>query len=352
MFNFLSFHPRSQHAHGSLADRVGRLMRVVVIAGWIGFVGASQGSAQAPAPVKDPSTLEGSKFAPGVLRLIPPAPTPEETFRGPLTLQALLDTYPEIQFGGETHPEGKPHFDPRSRTLAEMAKEVILRREIYCFEFAFKPLRHIYIDVPTPSGRTQRKLIWYMVYRVRYRGGDLRPAADMIAGVPIFKRVEEVHYNERHFLPMMVLRDHKADQDYVDTILPTAAAKIRVREQITAPVYNTVQISRVKIPFAKDASSPGVWGVSTWEDVDPGLDFGSVEVTGLTNSFEQDGEGDDAPYRRKVLQLNFFRPGDRVNQTDDLIRFGVPAFADEKEQAYILKQYGLEERLDYRWLFK
>ncbi|MCG8650297.1 MAG: hypothetical protein MI861_10720, partial [Pirellulales bacterium] len=139
---------------------------------------------------KSPSTQEQTEFAPGVVRVIPPAPDPKETFDGPLTLQSLLNAYPEIQYGGETHPNGEPHFDPRSRTLVEMAKEVILRREIYCFEFSFKPLRQTYIDIPRPDGKMQRKLIWYMVYRVRYRGGDLRPAADQVAGVPIYKRVE------------------------------------------------------------------------------------------------------------------------------------------------------------------
>ena len=72
---------------------------------------------------------------------------------------------------------GEPHYDPRTRTLVQMAKEVILRREIYCLEFSFKPLRHIYVDIPRPDGKMQRKLVWYMVYRVRYRGGELRPCS-------------------------------------------------------------------------------------------------------------------------------------------------------------------------------
>lgn len=301
---------------------------------------------------KDPSSTEESRFAPGVVRVIPPSPKPEETFDGPQTLQSLLDAHPEIQFGGTTHPDGEPHFDPRTRTLVEMAKQVILRREIYAFEFSFKPLRHIYMDVPRPDGRMQRKLVWYMVYRVRYRGGDLRPAADTVAGAQIYKRVEEIHYDTRRFFPMLVLRNHVSDKKYVDRILPTASAKIKVREQISAPLYNSVDITRVKVPYTSDMSGDGVWGVATWEDVDPNLDFFSVEVFGLTNAFEQDGEGPDAPYRRKALQLNFFRPGDSMNQVDDLIRFGVPAYTNSREQKYILDQYGLDERLDYRWIFR
>jgi hypothetical protein len=301
---------------------------------------------------KDPSSQEQSPFAPGVVTVIPPAPHPEETFDGPQTLQSLLDAHPEIQFGGESHPDGEPHFDPRSRTLVEMAKQVILRREIFCLELSFKPLRQIYIDIPRSDGRMQRKLVWYMVYRVRYRGGDLRPAADTIAGVQIYQRMESIHYDSRLFFPKFYLRNNVTGKTYLDKILPTAKDKIRVREHITAPLYNSVEMSRIKIPYGSDKASPGVWGVAMWDDVDPSLDFVSVEVFGLTNAFQQDGEGDDAPYRRKVLQLNFFRPGDTMRQTEDLIRFGVPAFEDEKEQAYILQQYGLGERLDYQWLFR
>ncbi|MFK8112121.1 MAG: hypothetical protein AB8B91_07950 [Rubripirellula sp.] len=314
-------------------------------------LGSSAGYAQA-GKKKDPSTQETSKFAPGVVNVIPPAPLPEETFDGPQTMEQFLQAHPEIQFGGTSHPDGEPHYDPRSRTLVAKAQQVILRHEVHCFEFSFKPLRHIYLDVPRPDGRMQRKLVWYMVYRVRYRGGDLRPAADTVAGVPIYKRVESVHYNSRFFHPVLKLKDNVSGQIYLDNILPTTTSKIASREQITAPLYDTVNISRVKIPYAKDSSSPGVWGIATWDDVNPGADFVSVEVYGLSNAFQQDGQGEDAPYRRKVLQLNFYRPGDAMNQTADKIYFGVPAFEDPTEQNYILKQYGLDERLDYRWIFR
>lgn len=301
---------------------------------------------------KDPSSQQQTQFAPGVMTVIPPAPMPEETFQGPLTLKSLLDAHPEIQFGGDSHPSGEPHFDPRSRTLVEMAKAVILRREIYCLEFSFKPLRHIYIDIPRPDGKMQRKLVWYMVYRVRYRGGELRPAADKVAGVDIYKRLESIHYDSRHFFPVMILNDHISGLRSVDQILPTALSKIKVREQIQAPLHNSVEITRTKIPHGNDDAASGVWGVATWADLDPQLDFVSVEVAGLTNAFQQEGEGKTASFKRKSLQLNFFRPGDAINQTDDEIRFGVPAYQDEREQSYVLQHYGLTERLDYQWIFR
>ncbi len=300
----------------------------------------------------DPSSTQQTEFAPGVVTVIPPAPDPKETFDGPLTLDGLLDSYPEINWDGTDFPDGGPHFDPRSRTLVEMAKQVILRREIFCFEFSFKPLRTIYIDVPRPDGRMQRKLIWYMVYRVRYRGGDLRPAADEVGGLPIYSRIETVSYESRKLMPMMVLRDPTTNKQFVDSVLPTAKQKIAARERITAPLYNTVEISRVDIAQSSDDLAPGTWGIVTWEDVDPEIDFLTVSVFGLTNAFEQDSVAADAPYRRKALELNFYRPGDSMNQTEDLVRFGVPAYKNEKELSDILTKYGLKERLDYRWVFR
>jgi hypothetical protein len=210
----------------------------------------------------------------------------------------------------------------------------------------------MYVDVPVAGNSVQRKLIWYMVYRVRYRGGDLRPAADEVGGSKLYQRLESVSYESRRFFPLATLRDHVTGREYLDRIIPAAKDKIAVREQITAPLHNSVEISRVPIPKSSDEEAPGVWGVLTWMDVNPNIDYLSVYVSGLTNAFQQDGEGADAPYRRKALQLNFYRPGDTMSQTEDTIRLGVPAYSDEEEQAYILKQYNLDDRLDYRWVFR
>lgn len=333
----------------------GRFCNLVLLWGLGVSLAAAQPAPQAePASEADPdpSKQVQTPFAPGVLTQIPPAPAPEETFDGPLTLASLIEAHPEISWRSETHPEGRPHYDPRSRTLEEMAKQVILRREVYCLEFAFKPLRQIYIDVPRPDGRLQRKLIWYMVYRIRYRGGELRPAADEVAGSPLYRRIESISYPARRAFPLLVLENHVSGKKFVDRILPTAKEKIAVREKITAPLYNSVEITSVKIPRTTDPEAPGVWGLATWEDVDPNLDFLSVNVFGLTNAFELEGDEPDAKYVKKALSLNFYRPGDAVRQTEDEIRFGVPAYDDPAEQEYVLNQYGIDERVDYRWVFR
>ncbi|MCO8120506.1 hypothetical protein NHH03_02060 [Stieleria sp. TO1_6] len=312
----------------------------------------AQEPAAAAAETLDPSSEQHTQFAPGVVTVIPSDASPEETFDGPLTLKTFLAAHPELEWKADKFPGNSPHFDPRSRTLVEMAKQVVLRREVYCLEFSFKPLRQMYIDVPVSSGRLQRKLVWYMVYRVRYRGNDLRPVADEVGGSKLYQRLETISYESRRFFPLVTLKDRVGGQEYLDRILPSAKAKIAAREQITAPLYNSVEIARQPIPYSSDENAPGVWGVLTWMDVNPSIDYLSLYVSGLTNAFQQDGEGDDAPYRRKALQLNFFRPGDAMGQTEDTIRFGVPSFEDEAEQAYILEKYNQKEPLHYRWVFR
>jgi hypothetical protein len=299
--------------------------------------------------------VERTRFAPGTVRVIPPAPLPEETYSGPLTIENLLQLHPEIEWSEPDFPEGKPFFDTRSRTLIEQARDVILRREIFCFEFSFKPLRQMYIDVPQPGGKMERKLVWYMVYRVRYQGGDLRPAkaADSTAAVDeLYSRIEKVSYRQRHLFTLAVLEDAEANISYRNQIIPVATAPIRAREKITAPLYNAVEITEVPITLSEDPAADGVWGVFTWTDVNPSADFLSMYVFGLTNAFQKTRENGEEVLLKKALQLNFYRPGDVVRETEDRIRFGVPTFTNPDEQAYVLKQYGLEKRLDYQWVYR
>ncbi len=299
--------------------------------------------------------VETTRFAPGTVNVIAPAPLPEETFTGPLTLQDLIDAHPEIEWGAPDFPDGKPYFDARTRTLIEMARQVILRREVYCFEFAFKPLRQMYVDLPQPNGSMQRQIIWYMVYRVRYQGGDLRAAPGAVSDAAVdslYSRIEKVSYDSRRFFPLAVLTDAVTDKAYTDRIVPAAKELIANREKITAPLYNSVEMTAIEIPRSADPAADGVWGVFTWTDVDPKTDFVSLYVYGLTNAFQQSEVNGQSKFVKKALQLNFYRPGDAVRLTEDKIRFGVPAYTNEEEQKYILDQYGLEKRLDYQWLYR
>src|SRR5262245_25917816 len=109
------------------------------------------------------------RLAPGVVTVIPTAYEEWETFTGPLSISDLVGRDPKLNW--------KPAYLPKSSTLEEQAKRVILRRDIWYLEFAFKPLRMIDVDVPQPSGKMQRKTIWYMAYRVKNKGNHLNPIA-------------------------------------------------------------------------------------------------------------------------------------------------------------------------------
>src|SRR6478609_2779326 len=104
-------------------------------------------------------------LAPGVLTTIAPSLDPEDT----------VSTHDIMEIRADAAVEWKPEYIASSDTLFGMADKTKFRREIYCLEFSFKPLRMIEVDVPVAGGKTERKLVWYMVYRIRNTGETLKP---------------------------------------------------------------------------------------------------------------------------------------------------------------------------------
>jgi hypothetical protein len=97
-----------------------------------------------------------------------------------------------------------------------------------------------------------------------------------------------------------------------------------------------------------------VWGVVTWEDVDPKIDFLSIYVGGLTNAYHWtdnpagfkvgDSLGKGRKFVYQTLMMNFWRPGDEYHPTENEIRYGTPAGMAEK--------YGVPAGLDYTWVYR
>jgi hypothetical protein len=291
-------------------------------------------------------------LAPGVLTVIPPALEDEETYSGPVALVEITEGMKELEW--------TPHFLPKSDTIYARAQSMILRRNVWGLELAFKPLRMMYVDVPQPTGKLERKLIWYMVFRVRNPGRHLAPEAKPDAyGHPLYS-TGAVNFS-RHFFPQLVLKSHEFDKEYLDRIIPTAIAAIQQREDPNTPLHSTVEISKVKLDVDGGPDDRGVWGVATWEDVDPRLDFLSVYVQGLTNAYkfadpagafkQGDPPGTGRIFATKTLQLNFWRPGDIVNPTEEEIRYGLPTVAPEERLQY-LKMYGQQTWVDYQWVYR
>lgn len=313
----------------------------LLVVGWL----ASQASAQTPRPL-----------APGVLTVIPPDVQTSETFTGPVALPELTSMLADLDW--------TPNYLPPTETLLNRARAVRMRRPVWNLEFSFKPLRMIEVDLPEPSGKLRRKLVWYMVYRIRYFGQDVKPTPTTDSfGNTTFPSSTRVASNPTpRFFPHFVLDCPDLKKSYLDQVLPAAKEAILLRERPGVPLYDSVEMTNVPIPVAADENAPGVWGYVTWIDVDPRTDFFSIYVKGLTNAYQfQDQQGAFKPgdppltgrtFKFKTLQLNFWRPGDSVFQHEEEIHFGVPIETSPEDQAAVLKHYGLSKRLDYLWVYR
>jgi len=298
---------------------------------------------------------EGTRpLAPGVLTVITADVKDGETSTGPVPVVEIVRGIPNLEW--------TPNYDPKSQTLLGMASGVVYRRPVWALEFAFKPLRMIEVDVPQPSGKMQRKLIWYLVYRARNNGYDLVPKGSEDRWGHETFAAEEYNIFQLRFFPHFVLKSLEFDKEYLDRILPSAQRAIQEREDPGVKLHNSVEMGMLKIPLSDERLDRGLWGVAMWSDVDPRIDFFSVFAEGLTNAFDfEDPPGGFTPgsepgtgriYRSKALQLNFWRPGDTVMEHEREIRFGVPVDPNPTEQLEILKRYGLKERLDYLWVYR
>lgn len=293
----------------------------------------------ASAPARD--------FAPGVVTTIPPDFEPEET----------VSTHDLVEIRGNPDAKWQPELLTDSRTLYGMSEGVKFRRDVSCLEFAFKPLRMIRVDLPGPNGKRERKLVWYLVYSVRNTGQVMKPVegdggvfeTKMGPGGPV------------HFVPSFVLESHDLtadgqpiDKSYLDRIMPSAVAAIQAREVHGRKLLNSAEMAQQILEPGDGRMDNRVWGVATWTDVDPRIDFFSVYVGGLSNAYRwEDPAGaykpGDAPgtgrrFTRKTLQLNFWRPGDEHLQDEKEIRFGVARGMGDL--------YDVSEGVAYRWVYR
>lgn len=290
-------------------------------------------------------------------------------FDGPRPLVEVPIAIPGLEY--------KPNLAPKSDTIFERAKVETLRRTIWNLEFSFKPLRMVEVEVPQVTGRMQRKLIWYMVYRIRNLGAHWKPiekietfreglvhttySKELTNQIHIFGRDTE----ELRFFPQFVLEAVDFNKAYLDRVIPAALAPIKAREFPTEPnvkLYDSQQISEIPIGVSKVDADKSVWGVVCWEDVDSRTDYLSVFIQGLTNAYRyedppgafQKGQapGTGRKLTQKTLRLNFWRPGDAITETETEIRYGMRIESDAAEQAKIFALFGTNERLDYQWLYR
>jgi hypothetical protein len=338
-----------------------------------------------PALAPPPADDNAAWVQRGVLKVIEPAPLDGETFTDPYELHEIRKGLPGIDY--------TPNFEAKTQTVFERAKDATLRRTIWALEFSFKPVRMIMVDVPQPEGRMKKKLVWYMLYRVRNLGGHLEPlpepaqseevrtqtvaneldeagkklAEKDVEQFKVFatKPVDDLpkdSFPQIIFFPTITLQAHDLDKEYLDRVVPAAMPVIAKRERVGKPIYDSVTISRQKIEVTTPDKDNSVWGVATWEGVDPRIDYFTVYVQGLTNAYRfvdspDDFQPGDKPgkgrkFTRKTLALHFWRPGDTIAENEGEVRYGMPTEENPADQNAVNAKYGQEDRLDYRWVYR
>jgi hypothetical protein len=268
---------------------------------------AKAAPAAAPAALPVVSAEERGPFrklAPGVMRAINSEAQLEETFEWHDAVELLADN-PDLAF----------------------AKNTSFRRDVWHLDFRCKPLRTIYVEIPQPGGLMQRKQIRYLVYSVANNGKALHPVA---AEDGTFK-TETVDLPAR-FIPKFTLECAEYHESYPDRVIPLAVDEIRRREDPNRQFYNSAEICG-EIPVGKT-----VWGIATWEDVDPRIVRFSIYVQGLTNAYRWEDEpgvykkgsplGAGRRLLRKTLKLNYWRPGEEPALQETEIPLGQPGEPD------------------------
>jgi hypothetical protein len=272
-----------------------RLEAVGAIFVWL--AAATAFAQQNASPEKPDGQGPFRRLATGVERTIPPSIQKDETHSWMQKMDELSRLAADAQV---------PELGKRS-WAHDMLKDVRLSHDVWCLEFSCKPVRFVTVEVPTSSGRVERKQVWYLIYRVRNLGDK-----------PV------------RFVPQFVLHSRDTDTYYPDRIIATAMDPIRRREDPNRRLLNTVQIREVEIPPSPDSDDGSVWGVALWRDVDPSTDRFSIYIKGLTNAYQikTNEEGKWQGYTRKTLQLNFWRPGDEFFEHEGEIRYGWPGDVD------------------------
>ncbi|HZZ28172.1 MAG TPA: hypothetical protein VFE46_09225 [Pirellulales bacterium] len=269
------------------------------------------------------------KLGPGVETTIAAQPNPQDT----VTTHDIV----EIQSAGQ-QLDWKPETQSASTTLQALTKDIPFRHGVWYLEFSFKPLRIINVDMPLADGHMDRRMVWYMVYRVKNLGQHLEAEAkegknqSLAANQPSTQPV--------YFHPQFVLESPQFKKAYLDRVLPLAEEAIEQRDDSHRKLLDTVQMGKQPIPLSTADDDHSVWGVATWEYVDPRIDFFNIYVQGLSNAYRfEDQQGayklGDPPgtgrhYYQKTLKLNFWRPGDEHEPDKEDIYFGTPGQVDHE----------------------
>ena len=293
--------------------------------------------------LSESAVAQPKQLAPGVLKVIPANIDSRDSYSVPMPVEKLQ---PEIY---------TPNYAPVLETLKGQTKNVIFYRDVWQYEFSFTGLRQIELPLATADGREGSGNVWYMVYRLRNTGRNI--SYNKVKEDERFDRQkDQVQFNredfqiDSKFIPHFYLNgwvkddsdDGYTEVSYRDQTDPEALRLIRLREDRNRVLLDKVEMMSAVIPKVKNAADDGVWGVAIWRNVDPRVDFVNVNITGLTNAYRiENTEPGERKIRRRTLQLNFWRPGDRVRQAQDKVIYGIQLVDDPVRQIEICDRYRL-----------
>ncbi len=248
------------------------------------------------------------KLAPGVMREVVPPLTYDDTFSRHDVVEILA-----------------------RRGDLDWAKNIWFRRTVWYLDFKFKDLRFGFVDIPQPDGKLERKLVWYLVYSVTNPGKAIRPRPRPDGTFEVETVDQPVFFVPEFYLEARDNLDSQINV-YRDQLIPVAIPAIREREDRNREFLNSVQLTR-EIQVGET-----YWGIATWVDIDPRTDYISLYVGGLTNAYRWEDPpgayrpdmppGEGRKFTRKMLKINFWRPGDEYYEHEKEIRYGIPGQVD------------------------
>ena len=193
-------------------------------------------------------------------------------------------------------------------------EERTLQPDIWALEINYKQLRMVTVDLPdAKTGQSIPRLVLYLAYRVVNR---------VIPGLPVQKWEPG---SEPLFVPQftLVTQDEGPQKTYIDRVMPMAQATIIKRERYA--YKNAVEIVGPVPPATPLEARPGTEksldGLAMWRGTDPETDRFKIFITGLSNGYRKEAGSDGTPVtQRKTLVLDFWRPGDSLDQNEREVR--------------------------------
>lgn len=286
------------------------------------------------------------KFAPRVLKTIAPEIDGRDVHSLPMVMPGL-----EVS-------KFDANYVPKPETLYGQTRNTVFHRDVFQHEFSFLPLRQLNVTASDLDGRIRDKNIWYLYYRVRNVGAYVNhkkvvdPKHGHVEMVAQYDP-DDVDPNvmSTRFFGSFELRGWVQDTEtgmYTEKSYSSVSSAeitrlIQMEEDPGRTLMNNVQMMQTRLErYPPESEEGGKWAVAIWYNVDPSLDFVSVKIGGLTNAYRMELNDDKSiKQNRKMLQLNFWRPGDGVAEAKDPIVYGIPLVDNDTQQIDIAKRYHL-----------